>query len=567
MTSHKVTHIPWPPKIGMVIGTYGSVSYIRLQLETRKLYWPEVEVLIHDDNSDKKEELIALCEQYGATYYSTPKRLVDGLGDMAAIVEGLDWAKRNNIDLLVKLSRRFLITHPWTLALSHLAYNTQHPTYAGQCAEYMKACRSEAIVFHVESWIGSEPVEAMRKARQDGHAPSDHMETWYGEKANEIFQQRASMRTRSTHAVFHVKSKAIGCMNWPIEGFSRHTRAPGLIWHNADFPEAYLYCARSYGFNDISLDELRWIYNYNSDEFVHYPEPPLAHPAFSSSQSEIAHLRERFLAIGFTPIEDTSEYKSALAQGKRAPNLNSLILEKKVENRIERSIFDIIRWIRTITWQPYIASRTLCDTMTLSSIWNKASINDAVAEPRQENFAQFICEKASEQAGVVLVIGAFPTGLARHAALNFRRRLHIFAVSKGATMNYLAAATAALNAWDNISVYSAPKNDVANSWIETLQNTEICKTSLILINMAGNSSRIVRALKTVIERDSPQILICEQNMSKPPADDLRELQADLARFGYACSTIPTDGDCDGVFRQFDPNATMKRRAVYAWKTV
>jgi glycosyltransferase involved in cell wall biosynthesis len=210
--NHIVTHIPWPPKIAVVIGTYGSPAYIRLQLESRKRFWPDAPVLIHDDDSPERDELMRICNEYGALYYSPSKRS-ENVGDMAAVVKGIDWAHEISCDIVVKISRRFIIIHEWLDAFRTLAYSTQYPTYAGHCAEYLYPCRSECVAFHVDSWRSSESMQRMRTGIKNGENPNGKltMEQWYHQQAKEILNSSASVQVRSMRGAFRVKSDAIGC--------------------------------------------------------------------------------------------------------------------------------------------------------------------------------------------------------------------------------------------------------------------------------------------------------------------------------------------------------------------
>ena len=76
--------------IGIVIGTYGSPAYIALQLEARRRFYPTLLMLIHDDFSSESLVLSLLCEKSKASFAGTSEKHGWSLGDMAAIVAGLD---------------------------------------------------------------------------------------------------------------------------------------------------------------------------------------------------------------------------------------------------------------------------------------------------------------------------------------------------------------------------------------------------------------------------------------------------------------------------------------------
>jgi hypothetical protein len=95
-------------KVGIVIGTYGTIPYVHLQLESHKRFHPTIPLLVHDDASNQGTELKQLCDQYNVDFMSNPKRLGWHGGDWSVFTDGLKWAKDRNIDILIKISRRLI---------------------------------------------------------------------------------------------------------------------------------------------------------------------------------------------------------------------------------------------------------------------------------------------------------------------------------------------------------------------------------------------------------------------------------------------------------------------------
>jgi hypothetical protein len=116
-------------KIGQVISTFGSVPYIHMQLESRKRFGNNVQCLVHDDSSSLTNELKSLCDLYGVQFYSTPTRFGHQAGDAHAIYYGLLWAIRNDFDVLVKTSRRFIPVEFWVDNLASLADKNSSPSF------------------------------------------------------------------------------------------------------------------------------------------------------------------------------------------------------------------------------------------------------------------------------------------------------------------------------------------------------------------------------------------------------------------------------------------------------
>lgn len=142
------------PKVGLVIGTYGSPEYIHLHLVTAKQLYPSVSILVHDDCSPHQEHLQRLCDEYRVEFTTSPKRLQWDSGDIRAFAYGIKWGYRENIEILVKLSRRFLPLTDFVADLKRLAIRTQHPTFSNICIHDKFGFRTDAVAVSPSPWIG-----------------------------------------------------------------------------------------------------------------------------------------------------------------------------------------------------------------------------------------------------------------------------------------------------------------------------------------------------------------------------------------------------------------------------
>src|SRR4051812_32853144 len=77
------------PKIGLVISTFDSPSYIALALTVRQRLYPQIPVLVHDDASPESADLANVCEQLGAEFETNSAPLGHEMGDLSGIVGGL----------------------------------------------------------------------------------------------------------------------------------------------------------------------------------------------------------------------------------------------------------------------------------------------------------------------------------------------------------------------------------------------------------------------------------------------------------------------------------------------
>jgi hypothetical protein len=236
------------PKIGLVIGTYGAVSYVQLHLEARKRLYPDIPILVHDDGSPQSEELSQLCADYGADFESAAERSKHQHGDLLAIIGGFLWAKENGIDLLVKMSRRFIPQINWTEDLARLALESQYATYSSWTTTWNFGFRTECVGFAVQIWKDLGLLELMRlKYLSESHLLVEqfvHNLARLAAGCNCIealdFDRRVGERPyeRNGYAV------------WDFMGNDRASPNEKFLWHNSATLSDYLQLSKKWG--------LRW---------------------------------------------------------------------------------------------------------------------------------------------------------------------------------------------------------------------------------------------------------------------------------------------------------------------
>ena len=148
--------------VGLVVGTYGGLPYVHLQLESRKRFYPQVPVLVHDDASDKHHDLLMLCQDYAVEFETNHlegqckrNNLGHQVGDLSVFVGGLTWASQHGLEVLVKVSRRFIPLTNWVPALQRLATESRGATFAGQYLDRRDAIRTDCIALRVNDWVSS----------------------------------------------------------------------------------------------------------------------------------------------------------------------------------------------------------------------------------------------------------------------------------------------------------------------------------------------------------------------------------------------------------------------------
>jgi hypothetical protein len=235
----KVRLVPNKPSIGLVIGTYGSPAYIHLFLEVAKAHFP-VPILIHDDCSDKQCELKRLTGQYGCDFSSNNERYGHGSGDIAVFAEGLAWAKNKGLDILVKMSRRFIPLFDWRPSLIQTALKSQHITYTNHCEYFKFDFRSECVGMYVPEW--SKYIEDLRTlATIPVEVEKDMMEF-----VSEFPKPTCVVNETYLRANYENKyCQQYGV--WDTIGSNRMKINPQIIWHDHCQPASYLNKARVYG--------------------------------------------------------------------------------------------------------------------------------------------------------------------------------------------------------------------------------------------------------------------------------------------------------------------------------
>ena len=140
------------PSICLTISTFGTPEHIQLAMEVMKNNEIKVPVLVHDDSSGDKN-LLNICRTYQCNFMSTSFRHGHYAGDVMALYNGLLWANKNNYDILVKMSRRFIPLFDWTKSLKELIQNTPNHTYGNRCNHFKFPLRTECVAYQVSHWL------------------------------------------------------------------------------------------------------------------------------------------------------------------------------------------------------------------------------------------------------------------------------------------------------------------------------------------------------------------------------------------------------------------------------
>lgn len=231
-----------PPNIGIVIGTYGAIPYIHLQLEARKRFYPDLPCLVHDDLSKDFLALGKLCDSYGAEFVTTPKSLGHVWGDTACFIQGLLWAEKRGVELLVKISRRMIPLNSFVEPLTDLALRSQHATFSNHSVTWGFGFRTEFQGMHVRSYLNERLLQDYRNRVNVGNMHCGLPEAyWHQVWAAGVCPESGKAwedANPSPHGAY-------AAFDWM--GTDRAQRNENFLWHNANSPKEYHDLATSWG--------------------------------------------------------------------------------------------------------------------------------------------------------------------------------------------------------------------------------------------------------------------------------------------------------------------------------
>jgi hypothetical protein len=242
------------PLVGLVIGAFASVPYIHLHMESWHRYYPEIPVLVHDDCSPQAPELERLCRDYGADFVCNEVRYGHQAGDLSAYLAGIRWGQERKLDLLVKLSQRFVPIADWTQELQQLFQNAPWPTYTDECKPCRHAFRSESAVLHLSSWAPFIPVIEEGVSTRDFGIVENFMNN-LALRVARLWEERLNGKEEGTNAGGEAGGgcaapRKWGYQVWPLLGDDGTMPRANHLWHRAQGIGFYLALAQKYGLTD-----------------------------------------------------------------------------------------------------------------------------------------------------------------------------------------------------------------------------------------------------------------------------------------------------------------------------
>lgn len=149
---------------GIVIGHYNNPEALELNLAAIRHHCGNITVMISDDCSEgfgpipssTFSRVIELGEKYNALIWPNAGHLGHNGGDVSAFWKGVVWGKATQLDIVFKLSQRFIFDTPnWAYQWAEILKNSPYATLGHGCLKYNWKVRTEAMGFKVDAW--SEP--------------------------------------------------------------------------------------------------------------------------------------------------------------------------------------------------------------------------------------------------------------------------------------------------------------------------------------------------------------------------------------------------------------------------
>jgi hypothetical protein len=235
---------PAPPRVGIVVGTYAAVPYVHLQLEARRRFYPQVPLLIHDDASARTADLRALCEEYGCDFEHNAARQPPCLGDLTAFVGGLWWAQHKELDILLKVSRRWVFLVDWQPSLNSLALQSQYATFCSYTTTFRFGFRTECVGLAVRSWGTADFFDdAIQQIRSQNSVFVEGYMHGFARR----FEARNCPQAEVWRQAHPMAADKNGYAIWMLMGTDRCMHSDEFLWHDFASPRDYFQVAKSWG--------------------------------------------------------------------------------------------------------------------------------------------------------------------------------------------------------------------------------------------------------------------------------------------------------------------------------
>lgn len=234
-----------PPSFGIVIGTFAAVPYVHLHLEACRRFYPDVPLLVHDDGSPVSARLAELCREHGADFERNTERFPPCQGDLSAFAGGFLWARGRGVEVLLKLSRRFVPISDWRPSLTTLALESQYATYNAWTTSFNFGFRTECVAMAVGEWFRLMLVAEIAKRITEPGEP--FVEGFIHDLARRAARFNCQAAREYDARVGQRPPDKNGYAVWEWMGGDRRARSENFLWHNCAQPRDYHALGKQWG--------------------------------------------------------------------------------------------------------------------------------------------------------------------------------------------------------------------------------------------------------------------------------------------------------------------------------
>jgi hypothetical protein len=208
------------PKIGVVLGTQGWYNLTELQINVIRRMCGQIPILVSEDLGQQvTPELFNLKKKYTEVdVWHNSRKLGHGAGDLSVFFKGLVWAKKNNIEYLVKVSRRLIIEVPfWIQYWTKRLIKDKCSVALQREKHYPWHIQTHCMILKVEDWFND--IQAVLPFEFDTKNTGSCVELYMYNMIEKHFKCKFS-----TLALLSA---------------SPTKKSPGVIWHSTHTLEDY----------------------------------------------------------------------------------------------------------------------------------------------------------------------------------------------------------------------------------------------------------------------------------------------------------------------------------------
>jgi hypothetical protein len=177
-------------------------------------------------------------------FESNERRLPHCLGDISVYYGGLKWAQRLGLNILLKMSRRWVFLTDWTSDLRRLAVESQYHTFSNHTTTFDFGFRTECLGMSVARWGNCgfvrdciESITERRSVFVEGHLHQ--------------FARRLDAANGAVAVAWRLAHPAPpdrdGYAQWDLMGDDRVRKCHTHLWHDANSPADYAAVAKEWG--------------------------------------------------------------------------------------------------------------------------------------------------------------------------------------------------------------------------------------------------------------------------------------------------------------------------------